>query len=152
MRHVIQLMLDAGATSFDSGGCLGVDGVMTRLAAEAGLQTTAYLATDTRQTDWAALKAADTVLIRTGLGLRERNQPLVDGVQRMYAIGLRVPSLQPRSGTWACARIAQAQGKLDTVVVLRVKHNDGPLVISQQARMYCLCNTARCSCRRLKIV
>jgi predicted Rossmann fold nucleotide-binding protein DprA/Smf involved in DNA uptake len=134
-----------------SGGCLGVDGIVTRMAGARNLRTLAFLAYDTRQTDWSALEDAGTDIIRTGVGLLARNRIIVSKSETVDAFGLYLPHSQIRSGTWACARFAQSVNKLARITVFRPNGIVDRPVVQEPGRIFCLCSYRPCHCGRSPI-
>lgn len=122
----------ARGTRVGQGGCIGVDEIIGRAAFKRGLYVVTYLP-DLAWRDYTSSDVAawSHEVINTGKNQMDRNHdivlwadvmravPLYEGEPDLNRRGRMYSRRQPRSGTWACVRLAQEAHNLQRITVLR---------------------------------
>jgi hypothetical protein len=114
-----------------TGACLGVDELVMETAWRRGCSVVSYVpGSEPGLMTTPHLEKWSHEVIFTGKGALERNHDIVERSEIVRAValydgapdsrtGLYHSRWQPRSGTWACIRMAQQAGKLQRLVMLR---------------------------------
>lgn len=132
-------------TRIGQGGCIGVDEIIGRAGFKRGLYVITFLP-GKQDPAWRQYTALDVAawsheVIDTGKSQMDRNHdivlwadvmravPLYEGDQDPTRRGRMYSRRQPRSGTWACVRLAQEAHNLQRLVVLRDARQAGDAAV-----------------------